>query len=212
METRTATDGSRSRSFTPRRAGAATGTRPRTPRASAMSHSQSTTSTPSSLACEPAAQSSLARWSATKTATGSATSAAPRGSSSSWRSRSAEGSGRPVNRLASVSGRSGQDPLTVRDSCGPFRAGLRLRKAGLRTSALLRPGPRSARARETCDRCSPYVMKSLRAQAPLSVASSHLCKSELAGSAVISAPSLALAKRLPADQACTGSLRWAVIS
>ena len=45
--------------------------------------------------CEPATRSSLARWSATKTAIGSATSAARRGSSSSWRSRSAEGSGRP---------------------------------------------------------------------------------------------------------------------
>jgi hypothetical protein len=56
-----------------------------------MSHSRSTISTPSSLACEPAARSSLARWSATKTAIGSATSAARRGSSSSWRSRSAEG-------------------------------------------------------------------------------------------------------------------------
>jgi hypothetical protein len=73
------------------RAGAATGTRRRTPRASAMSHSQSTISTPSSLACEPAARSSLARWSATKTAIGSATSAARRGSSSSWRSRPTNG-------------------------------------------------------------------------------------------------------------------------
>src|SRR6266567_6357742 len=36
--------------------GAATGTRGRTARASATSHSQSTTSTPSSLACEPAAR------------------------------------------------------------------------------------------------------------------------------------------------------------
>ncbi len=52
--------------------------------ASAMSHSQSTTSTPSSsLACEPAARSSSASWSATKTAIGSATPAARRGSSSS---------------------------------------------------------------------------------------------------------------------------------
>jgi catechol 2,3-dioxygenase-like lactoylglutathione lyase family enzyme len=50
---------------------AATGTRRRTPRASATSHSRSTTLTPSSLACEPAARSSLARWSATKTAIGS---------------------------------------------------------------------------------------------------------------------------------------------
>ncbi len=83
--------------------GAATGTRRRTPRASAMSHSQSTTSTPSSPACEPAARSSLARWSATKTAIGSATSAARRGSSSSWRSRSAEGSAPAANPLASAS-------------------------------------------------------------------------------------------------------------
>src|SRR5215211_1662723 len=65
------------------------------------------TSTPSSLACAAAAPSSLERWSATKTAIGSATSATRRGSSSSWRSRSAEGSDRPANRLASVSGRPG---------------------------------------------------------------------------------------------------------
>jgi len=57
---------------------AATGTLRRTLRASAISHSQSTTSTPSSRACEPAARSSLARWCATKTAIGSATSAARR--------------------------------------------------------------------------------------------------------------------------------------
>jgi catechol 2,3-dioxygenase-like lactoylglutathione lyase family enzyme len=44
---------------------------------------------------QPAARSSLARWSATKTSIGSAVSAARRGSSSSWRSGSAEGSGRP---------------------------------------------------------------------------------------------------------------------
>jgi Glyoxalase/Bleomycin resistance protein/Dioxygenase superfamily len=62
--------------FHARRAGAATGTRRRTPRASAISHSQSTISTPSSLACEPAAQSSLARWCATETVIGSATFAA----------------------------------------------------------------------------------------------------------------------------------------
>jgi hypothetical protein len=42
-------------------------------------------------ACEPAALSSSASWSATRTAAGSATSAARRGSSSSWRSRSANG-------------------------------------------------------------------------------------------------------------------------
>src|SRR5438309_6308960 len=65
--------------FHARRAGAATGMRRRTPRASAISHSQSTTSTPSSLACEPAARRSLARWSNTKTAIGSATSAVRRG-------------------------------------------------------------------------------------------------------------------------------------
>jgi catechol 2,3-dioxygenase-like lactoylglutathione lyase family enzyme len=47
--------------FTPRRAGTVTGTRRRTPRASAMSHSQSTTSTPSSPARKPAGRSSLAR-------------------------------------------------------------------------------------------------------------------------------------------------------
>ena len=59
---------------------------------SAISHSPSRTSTPSSPACEPAALSSSASWSATRTATGSATSAGRRGSSSSWRSRSANGS------------------------------------------------------------------------------------------------------------------------
>ena len=47
-----ATDGSSCRSFTLRRAGAATGTRRRTLRASAMSHSQATISTPPSQACE----------------------------------------------------------------------------------------------------------------------------------------------------------------
>ena len=62
--------------------------RRRTRRASATSHSSSTTSTPSSPACEPAAPSSSASWCATRTASGSATSAAPRGSSSSWRRRS----------------------------------------------------------------------------------------------------------------------------
>jgi catechol 2,3-dioxygenase-like lactoylglutathione lyase family enzyme len=43
----------------------------------------------------PAAPSSSASWNATRTATCSATSAAPRGSSSSWQSRSADGSGPP---------------------------------------------------------------------------------------------------------------------
>jgi hypothetical protein len=59
-----------------------TGTRRRTHRASAISHSPSKTSTPSSPTCEPAARNSWASWSATRTATGSATSAARRGSSS----------------------------------------------------------------------------------------------------------------------------------
>ena len=86
------------------------GTRRRTPRASAMSRSQSTTSTPSSLACKPAARSSLARRSATKTAIGSATSAARRGSSSGWRSRSAEGSGRPPTASPASVVVPGQDP------------------------------------------------------------------------------------------------------
>jgi hypothetical protein len=75
-----------------------------------MSHSQSTISTPSSLACESAARSSLARWSATKTVIGSATSAARRGSSSSWRSRSAEGSGRPPTASPASAVVPGQDP------------------------------------------------------------------------------------------------------
>jgi catechol 2,3-dioxygenase-like lactoylglutathione lyase family enzyme len=56
---------------------------------SATSHSPSRTSTPSSPACEPAALNSSASWSATRTSTGSATSAARRGSLLSWRSRSA---------------------------------------------------------------------------------------------------------------------------
>ena len=73
--------------------GAATGTRRRTPRASAMSHSQSPTSTPSSLACEPAAR---------------------RGSSSSWGSRSAEGSGRPPTASPASVVVPGQDPLVTR--------------------------------------------------------------------------------------------------
>jgi len=48
-----------------------------------------------SRACEPTAGRSLARWRTTKTSIGSAMSAARRRSSSSWRSRSPEGSGRP---------------------------------------------------------------------------------------------------------------------
>ncbi len=44
--------------------------------------------------CEPAARISLVTWSATKTAIGSAASAARKGSSSSWQSGSAEGSAR----------------------------------------------------------------------------------------------------------------------
>jgi hypothetical protein len=62
---------------------ATTGTRRPTPRVSATSHSPSRTSTPSLPACEPAALNSSASWSATRTATGSATSAARRESSSS---------------------------------------------------------------------------------------------------------------------------------
>ena len=73
------------------RSGTATGTRRRTSWASAMSHSQSTTSTQPLPPCEPTAASSSARWRTTKTSFGSATSAARRGSSSSWRSGSAEG-------------------------------------------------------------------------------------------------------------------------
>ncbi len=72
----------------------ATGTRRRTLLASATSHSKSTISTLLLLACEPAARSLLAGWSATKTAIDSATSAARRESSSSWPRRSAEFSGR----------------------------------------------------------------------------------------------------------------------
>jgi hypothetical protein len=67
---------------------------PATPRASAISHSQSTTSTQPSPECERAAGSSSATLRTTKTSIGSATSAAQRGSSSSWRSGSAERSSR----------------------------------------------------------------------------------------------------------------------
>ena len=56
----------------------------------AASCSPSTTSTPLSPACEPAARNSSERWRSTRTATGSATSAAPRGSSSRWPSSSAD--------------------------------------------------------------------------------------------------------------------------
>jgi hypothetical protein len=56
-----------------------------------VSHSPSNTSTRSSPACEHEARSTSASWSAMRIATGPATSAAPRGSSSSWRSRSADG-------------------------------------------------------------------------------------------------------------------------
>jgi hypothetical protein len=57
----------------------------------AVSHLQLMTSTTPSPGCRPVAPSSLVGWSATKTAIGSATSAARRGSSSCWPSRSAEG-------------------------------------------------------------------------------------------------------------------------
>jgi hypothetical protein len=56
---------------------------PANTRGSARSHSSSRTSTPSLPACAPAALSSSASWGATRTATGFATSAARRGSSSS---------------------------------------------------------------------------------------------------------------------------------
>ena len=62
---------------------ATTRTRRLTPRVSATSHSPSRTSTPSLPACEPVAPNSSAGWSATRTATGSATSAARPESSSS---------------------------------------------------------------------------------------------------------------------------------
>jgi catechol 2,3-dioxygenase-like lactoylglutathione lyase family enzyme len=61
----------------------ATRTPPRTRRVSATSHSSSKTSTPPLPPCAPAALNSSASWSATRTATGSATSAARRESSSS---------------------------------------------------------------------------------------------------------------------------------
>lgn len=82
--------------FHTRRTRAATGTHRRTPRASARARSPSRTSTPSSPACEPAARNSWASWSATRTAIGSAASAVRRGSSSNWRSRSADGPARPT--------------------------------------------------------------------------------------------------------------------
>ena len=47
-------------------------------------------------ACAPTAPNSSARWRSTRTATGSATSAAPRGSSSRWPSSSANGPSRPT--------------------------------------------------------------------------------------------------------------------
>jgi hypothetical protein len=65
--------------------------------------SRSRTSTPSSPACEPAALNSSASWSATRTATGSATSAARRESSSSERSRSATGLSRSARTSSSRS-------------------------------------------------------------------------------------------------------------
>ena len=58
--------------------------------------SPSTTSTPLSPACEPTARNSLERWRSTRTATGSATSAAPTGSSSRWPSSSANSPSRPT--------------------------------------------------------------------------------------------------------------------
>jgi hypothetical protein len=73
---RMATDESSWRSSTRRQMRATTGTRRPTPLASATSHSPSKTSTPSLPACEPAALNSSERSSATRTSTGSATSAA----------------------------------------------------------------------------------------------------------------------------------------
>src|SRR3954463_14657226 len=70
---------------------ATTGRRRPTRRASATSSSSSTTSRPPSPACERMAASWSASWRTTGTATGSATCAARRGSSSSWRRRSADG-------------------------------------------------------------------------------------------------------------------------
>ena len=52
---------------------------------------QSRTSTPSSPGCDPEALSWSANWSAIRTVTGFAMSAAPRGSSSNWQNASAEG-------------------------------------------------------------------------------------------------------------------------
>src|SRR6266498_5760237 len=78
-----------------------------------MLHSQSTTSTPPSPPCEPAAVSSLARWRTTKTSIGSATSAARRGSSSSWRSESADGSG--TRRLGDEAYHVARDEEVTRD-------------------------------------------------------------------------------------------------
>jgi hypothetical protein len=113
---RTATDARADRVSRSVRAGPATRTRARTPRASAISHSQSTTSTLSSLACEPAARSSLASWSATNTASDSATSVTRRGSSRAGRADRLRV--RPAaNRLASVSGDPG-----ARFSCGKGQA------------------------------------------------------------------------------------------
>jgi hypothetical protein len=64
--------------------------------ASVASCSPSTTSTPPSPVCEPTARNSLERWRSTRTAAGSATPAAPRGSSSRWPSSLANGPSRPT--------------------------------------------------------------------------------------------------------------------
>src|ERR1700738_711738 len=58
--------------------------------------SPSTTSTPLSPAYGPTARNSWERWRSTRTATGCATSAAPRGSSSRWPSSSVNGPSRPT--------------------------------------------------------------------------------------------------------------------
>ena len=67
---------------TPRRSAVSRKTHRRTRWASVASCSPSTTSTTSWPACAPTAPNSSARWRSTRTATGSVTSAAPRGSSS----------------------------------------------------------------------------------------------------------------------------------
>lgn len=140
----------------------ATSTRRRTSRASAISRSRSTTSTQSLPAYAPTARSSSARWSATATPIGAATSAVRRTSSSSWRNRSTEGSDQPPNRIPGVSGRLEGPPLRNESSAdlllssdgylGAPDVGLCLRglrgsgavaDGAARTSAVLAPADRA---------------------------------------------------------------------